>query len=75
MSNLQSRFIGRGTLEVWGRTTAPDGSSIRIRVQAANAPPIAVSEVPAVAGRFYVNVSLPSALQGRSVDIAARLAP
>jgi len=75
VSDLQSRFIGRGALEVWGRTTAPDGSSIRIRVQAADAAPIAVSEVPAVAGRFYVNVSLPSALQGRSVNIAARLAP
>jgi len=75
LSNLRSRFVGRATLEVWGRTNAPDGASIRMRVAAPGAASIGVPEVPAVAGRFYAKVALPAELQGRGVNIRARLAP
>jgi hypothetical protein len=75
LSKLHSRFVGRAALEVWGRTTAPDGSSVRMRVKAAGMPSTRVPEVPAVAGRFYAKVALPPALQGRRVSISARLAP
>jgi hypothetical protein len=75
VSALRSRFVGRTTVEVWGRTTAPDGAAVRMRVRAAGVPSIGVPEVPAVAGRFYAKVALSPQLHGRAVHISARIVP
>lgn len=71
VSNLKSRFLGRATIEIWGRTTAPDGSSITLRIKARGGPAASLPDAPAVRGRFYAMARVPPELQGRPVDVSA----
>jgi hypothetical protein len=69
--SIESRYIGQSLLEVWGRTTAPDGATIRIRAKATGKTR-QLAKAPAVEGRFYARVRVPAALQGRRIRISAR---
>ncbi len=75
LSMLRSRFVNRETIEIWGRTTAPDGATIRIQITASGPVPDKLADVPATAGHFYVKVGLPSILRGRRLHIRARVSP
>ena len=75
VTRLQSRFAGSATIEIWGRTTANDGSVIRLRLEPPGASPVRLPDVPAVAGRFYVKAQLPARIRGRDVNVRASVIP
>ncbi|MEY2514438.1 MAG: hypothetical protein QOJ89_1796 [bacterium] len=75
VTRLQTRFVGSATIEIWGRTTANDGSAIRLRLEPLGASPIRLPEVPAVAGRFYAKAQLPARIRGRDVNVRASVIP
>ncbi|MDX6678838.1 MAG: hypothetical protein QOE31_2890 [Solirubrobacteraceae bacterium] len=71
ITTLRSRFVGHTAIEISGRTTAPDGASISLQLEARGRSPIPLADVPAVAGGFHARVRLPSRIRGRSVDVRA----
>lgn len=74
VTRLRTRFVDPKTLEVWGRTSAPDGTTVRIRLRARGAGSGgAVRVAPAARRRFYAKVRLPRALRDRPLRITARL--
>ena len=75
ITGMRTRFVGRTRLEVWGKTSAPDGSSISLRLKASDGSPITLPDAPAVAGRFYARAAIPPRLQGRAVTVSARAIP
>lgn len=72
---LRSRFVGRATIEIWGRTTATDGASIRLRVEPAGDSPIRLPDVPAVDGRFYAEARVPERIRSGPVNVRAGVNP
>jgi anti-sigma-K factor RskA len=75
VETLQTRFVGHATIEIWGRTTANDGSAIRLRLEPPGASPVRLPEVPAIAGRFYAKAPLPANMRGRDVNVRASVVP
>ena len=75
VTRLQTRFAGSATIEIWGRTTAHDGSAIRLRLEPPGASPVKLPDVPAVAGRFYAKALLPASIRGRDVNVRASVIP
>jgi hypothetical protein len=75
VTTLQTRFVGSATIEIWGRTTATDGSAIRLRLEPVGTAPVRLPDVPAVAGRFYAKAPLPARLRGRDVNVRASVEP
>jgi hypothetical protein len=73
-AQLRSRFVNRGSLEVWGRIKAPDGTSVILRIAGPGRPASRLGEAPVAAGRFYAKARVPASLRGRSVRITARVA-
>lgn len=72
LSRLRSRILDAGMLEVWGRTSLPDGSSIRVSVSSRGQDRVRLPTAPSAGGRFYVRAQLPASLQGRRILIRAR---
>ena len=71
ITTLRSRLVGRATIEIWGRTTATDGASIRLRVEPVGDSPITLPDVPAVDGRFYAKARVPERIRGGEVNVRA----
>ncbi len=71
---LESRFLSRRTVEIWGSATAADGTTVRLSVRVGGRRRKLV-DVPAVAGRFYARETLPTRLRGQRLRLVARLAP
>lgn len=69
LHGLKSRILDTGAVEVWGRTTLPDGSDVRVTVSAAGGSRIALPSAPSASGRFYVRARLPASWQGRRIKI------
>src|SRR3954447_21410967 len=74
VTRLRSRFVGTRRVQIWGRITAPDGSTVAVRI-AAEGFPAATVEVPAVAGRFYASAPISRAMRGRRLLIRAGVTP
>jgi hypothetical protein len=75
VTRLQTRFVGSATIEIWGRTTANDGSAIRLRLEPPGASPVRLPDVPAVAGRFYAKTQLPARMRGHDINVRASISP
>ena len=74
VKQLHTRFAGRRTLEVWGRATAPDGATVRIRVAGARGRGSMRRPAPAAHGHFYARLRLPRVLRGRPLSVSAAVA-
>ena len=70
VSGLHSRFVDPATVEVWGRTTAPRGTSVAIRLLARGRRSLR-RVAPAARGRFYAEIRLPRALRGARLTVTA----
>jgi hypothetical protein len=69
--SVKSRFVSQRVLEIWGRTSAPDGATVRIRIHGATTATAVIA--PTAQGRFYVREELPAALQGQRLRVDARI--
>jgi hypothetical protein len=74
VTQLQSRFVDRRNLRVWGSTTAPDGSSIVLRITADGMAADKLA-VRAVAGRFSAKALVPTAMRSHPLRVSAAVAP
>ena len=74
VTDLQTRYVGTTTLEVWGATDAADGASVEIRMSTAVRGRDRVMVVPSAGGHFYASARLPWAMRGRRVSVEARIA-
>ena len=71
ITGLNSRFVTRAALEIWGRTTAPDGCTIKLWIDRPRAPLVKLPAAPAVNGGFHAMARVPADLQGRRLEIRA----
>lgn len=71
ITSLRSRYVGRAVVEIWGRTTAPEGCTIKLWIDRPGAPLVELPAAPAVNGGFHANAAVPADLQGRKLDIRA----
>jgi hypothetical protein len=72
LSRLNSRWVSPEIIEVWGRTTAPDGATIRVNVSAGGRTR-RLGVAPAAHGRFYVRERVRGSMRNRRIAISARV--
>lgn len=72
LRGLHSRWLDPRVLEVWGRTTAPDGTTIRVNVSAGGRTH-RLTIAPAAQGRFYARGRIPRSLRHRRIAVSARI--
>jgi hypothetical protein len=73
LRRLRSRFLDAATLEIWGRTNAPAGTTIRVYAAERGLRRRSLGDVPVAAGRFYAREKLPAALRSKRIEILARI--
>jgi hypothetical protein len=72
LARVHSRWRSRSVVEIWGRTTAPDGTTIRFTASYGGVEhPLAVA--PAAGRRFYVRERVPAFLRGQRIGISAQI--
>jgi hypothetical protein len=68
---LHSRFVSKGRLELWGRADAPDGTTVRVRIQTRSGAGRPLTTAPVSRGHFYATARLPEDLRTRRVTVVA----
>jgi hypothetical protein len=71
---LHTSFAGPRTLQVWGPTAAPDGSTVDLEISS-NGTRLMTYSAPVVSGRFLAQVRIPEWMRHRALRVSAVLAP